>query len=88
MATKKAGGSTSNGRTSLPKYRCVKRYGGEFVTAGSIIVTQCGTRVHAGKNAFVSRNHTVHAAVSGVVGFRRCGPKQRLTAYILPSELE
>lgn len=84
MATKKAGGSTRNGRDSRPKYRGVKCYGGESVTPGRIILTQCGTRVHAGENAFVSRTHTIHAKIAGTVGFKRCGLKQRLTVFVTP----
>lgn len=85
MATKKAGGSTRNGRDSQPKYRCVKRFGGETISAGSIILTQCGTRVHAGENAYVSRNYSIHAKVDGTVSFKRCGIKNRLTVFVAPT---
>lgn len=85
MATKKAGGSTRNGRDSQPKYRCVKRYGGESVTAGSIIVTQCGTLANAGENTYVSRTHTIHAKVNGTVSFKVCGRKKRLTVFVTPT---
>ena len=86
MATKKAGGSTRNGRDSRPKYRGVKCFGGESVKAGQIILTQSGTRVHAGENAYVSRTHTIHAGTAGKVLFKVYGPKKRLTVFIIPVE--
>ena len=84
MATKKAGGSTRNGRDSRPKYRGVKCYGGESVLPGQIILTQSGTRVHAGDNAYVSRTHTIHARTKGTVLFKHHGVKQRLTIFVVP----
>lgn len=70
MASKKAGGSTKNGRDSNPKMLGVKRFGGEKVTAGSIIVRQRGTRFHAGVNVGVGRDHTLYALTEGVVKFQ------------------
>ena len=67
MAHKKAGGSTRNGRDSNPKYLGVKRYGGESVLAGNIIVRQRGTRFHAGANVGVGRDHTLFALADGTV---------------------
>ena len=69
MAHKKSGGSTSNGRDSNSKRLGVKRYSGQTVTAGTIIVRQRGTRVHAGENVGVGRDHTLWAKVDGVVEF-------------------
>ena len=69
MATKKAGGSSRNGRDSNPKYLGVKRYGGEQVTAGSIIVRQRGTKFHAGAEVGMGRDHTLFALRDGQVRF-------------------
>jgi len=78
MAHKKAGGSTRNGRDSNPKYLGVKRYGGESVLAGNIIVRQRGTRVHAGDNVGVGRDHTLFALKDGKVKFQHKGlPKRK-----------
>lgn len=71
MAHKKGGGSTNNGRDSNPKYLGVKKYGGEAVVAGNIIIRQRGTRVHAGVNVGVGRDHTLFALADGVVSFER-----------------
>ncbi|KTC78034.1 50S ribosomal protein L27 [Legionella brunensis] len=77
MAHKKAGGSTRNGRDSNPKYLGVKRYGGQVVNAGEIIVRQRGTRFHAGENVGCGRDHTLYALVAGVVQFSVKGAKNR-----------
>ncbi len=69
MAHKKAGGSTRNGRDSNPNYLGVKRYGGEAVEAGNIIVRQRGTRFHAGPNVGVGKDHTLFALADGKVRF-------------------
>ena len=69
MAHKKAGGSSRNGRDSNPKYLGVKRYGGQIVNAGSIIVRQRGTRFRAGLNVGVGRDHTLFAKLNGQVKF-------------------
>ena len=69
MAHKKGQGSTRNGRDSNPQYLGVKRYGGQLVTAGSIIVRQRGTRFHAGRNVGQGRDYTLFALCDGVVEF-------------------
>ncbi|BCG62503.1 MAG: large subunit ribosomal protein L27 [Methyloprofundus sp.] len=77
MAHKKAGGSTKNGRDSNAKRLGVKRYGGETVNAGSIIVRQRGTRFHAGTNVGCGKDHTLFATVDGQVLFEVKGSKNR-----------
>lgn len=69
MAHKKAGGSTNNGRDSNPKMRGVKRYGGEQVVPGNIIVRQKGTKFHAGEGVKMGRDFTLFATVEGKVQF-------------------
>lgn len=69
MASKKAGGSTRNGRDSNPKMRGVKRYGGELVKAGNILVRQVGTVFHPGKNVGLGRDYTLFSLVEGIVKF-------------------
>lgn len=77
MAHKKGVGSSRNGRDSNPKYLGVKKYGGERVVAGNILVRQRGTRVHPGRNVGLGRDHTLFALTDGVVRFqtRRGGRK-------------
>lgn len=77
MAHKKAGGSTCNGRDSQAKRLGVKRFGGESVSAGSIIIRQRGTKFHAGNNVGCGRDHTLFALVDGKVKFEIKGPKNR-----------
>lgn len=77
MAHKKAGGSTRNGRDSQSKRLGVKRFGGELVSAGSIIIRQRGTQVHAGVNCGVGTDHTLFAKVDGHVKFVTRGPHSR-----------
>ena len=77
MAHKKAGGSSRNGRDSESKRLGVKRYGGELVTAGNIIVRQRGTKFHPGTNMGLGRDHTLFALNDGVVKFETKGPKNR-----------
>lgn len=77
MAHKKAGGSSRNGRDSESKRLGVKRYGGQVVSAGSIIVRQRGTLFHAGDNVGCGRDHTLFATVDGKVAFEVKGPKKR-----------
>ncbi|MDD4097212.1 MAG: 50S ribosomal protein L27 [Lentisphaeria bacterium] len=69
MAHKKGQSSSRNGRDSNPKYRGVKVYGGQSVTAGSIIVRQCGTKFHPGRNVGLGRDFTIFALCDGVVEF-------------------
>ncbi len=71
MAHKKAGGSSKNGRDSNPKMLGVKRYGGQVVKTGEILVRQRGTKFHAGKNVGLGRDYTIYALVDGVVTFER-----------------
>ena len=75
MAQKKAGGSTRNGRDSNPKYLGVKRFGGQNVLAGEILVRQRGTKFHPGNNVGVGRDHTLFALIPGLVRFQRKGLK-------------
>jgi len=77
MAHKKAGGSTRNGRDSNPKYLGVKRFGGEAVEAGNILVRQRGTRFHAGDNVGIGRDHTLFALSEGTVKFSTKGSLKR-----------
>jgi large subunit ribosomal protein L27 len=77
MAHKKAGGSTRNGRDSNPKMLGVKKYGGEQVLAGNIIVRQRGTHFHPGKNVGLGKDHTIFAKAHGQVIFYQKGPKNR-----------
>lgn len=69
MAHKKAGGSTKNGRDSNPKYRGIKRYDGQVVSAGEILVRQVGQTWKAGKNVYLGKDYTVHAKIDGIVRF-------------------
>lgn len=87
MATKKAGGSTRNGRDSKPKYLGVKRSGGQLVGAGEILVRQRGTRFHAGEGVGLGRDHTLYARVTGFVKFITKGSKNRKYVTIDPIEL-
>ena len=73
MAHKKGVGSSRNGRDSNPQYRGVKKFGGEFVRAGGIIIRQCGTKVHPGKNVGLGRDYTIWALVDGKVRFDKGG---------------
>jgi len=83
MAHKKGQGSTRNGRDSLPKMRGVKRFAGEAVPAGSILVRQVGTKFHAGTNVGVGRDFTLFALVTGTVAFERHG-KSRMRVAVYP----
>ena len=69
MAHKKGGGSTKNGRDSQSQRRGVKRFGGEFVEAGNIIVRQCGTKFHAGANVGLGNDYTIYSLIAGQVKF-------------------
>ncbi len=82
MASKKAGGSTKNGRDSNPKMRGVKRFGGQAVKAGSILVRQVGTVFHPGKNVSVGRDFTLFSLIDGVVKFEHKDRKrQKVSVY-------
>ncbi|MEE9426472.1 MAG: 50S ribosomal protein L27 [Methylococcales bacterium] len=80
MAHKKAGGSSRNGRDSESKRLGVKRYGGQVVKAGNIIVRQRGTKFHPGMNVGLGKDHTLFATVDGTVQFAVKGPRNR--AYV------
>jgi large subunit ribosomal protein L27 len=88
MAHKKAGGSTRNGRDSNPKFLGVKRFGGQFVNAGEIIVRQRGTRFHPGFGVGCGRDHTLYALVSGLVQFKTKGKHNRKYVAILAEQKE
>ena len=85
MAHKKAGGSTRNGRDSESKRLGVKKFGGELVKAGNIIVRQRGTKFHAGDNMGMGRDHTLFAKADGHVNFTISGPRKRRTVNIIPA---
>ena len=85
MAQKKGGGSTRNGRDSKPKMLGVKTFGGERITAGSIIVRQRGTRFHPGTNVGLGKDHTLFALVDGQVQFAVKGSLSRHTVSVLPA---
>ena len=79
MAHKQGQGSCKNGRDSNPKSRGVKRYGGQAVRAGTIIVRQCGTKFKPGKNVGLGRDHTLYALADGVVKFE---PRRRVSVVV------
>ena len=85
MAQKKGGGSTRNGRDSQPKMLGVKAFGGELITAGSIIVRQRGTRFHPGTNVGVGKDHTLFALVDGHVKFAVKGSLNKSTVSVVPA---
>jgi len=86
MAHKKAGGSTNNGRDSKSKRLGVKKYGGESVTSGAIIIRQRGTRIHPGTNVGLGRDHTIFAKTDGLVKFEWVAKgKRRVSVY--PAEI-
>ncbi|MBI5047885.1 MAG: 50S ribosomal protein L27 [Deltaproteobacteria bacterium] len=82
MAHKKAGGSSRNGRDSNGQRRGVKRYGGQFVSAGSILVRQVGTKIYPGQNVGLGKDYTLYAKVEGVVKYEDRGNKKQVN--ILP----
>ena len=84
MAQKKGGGSTRNGRDSKPKMLGVKAFGGELISAGSIIVRQRGTKFHAGSNVGIGKDHTLFALKTGKVVFAIKGEKKHRTVSIQP----
>jgi large subunit ribosomal protein L27 len=85
MAHKKACGSSRNGRDSQAKRLGVKRYGGQLVSAGSILVRQRGTRIHAGDNVGIGRDHTLFAKVTGHVKFGLRGPEAKHIVSVIPA---
>lgn len=86
MAHKKGQGSTRNGRDSLPKMRGVKRFGGESVLAGTILVRQVGTKYHPGANVGIGKDFTLFALINGEVKFERQGKdRMRVAVYAAPA---
>ncbi len=82
FAHKKGVGSSKNGRDSNPKYRGIKRYDGQLVTAGSIIVRQKGTKIHVGNNIGMGRDFTLYALIDGYVKFERLGrDRKKVSIY-------
>jgi large subunit ribosomal protein L27 len=86
MAHKKAGGSTRNGRDSNPKFLGVKRYGGQVVRAGNILVRQRGTKFHPGNFVGIGKDDTLFAKIDGIVKFSVSGKNQKSCVHILPTE--
>lgn len=86
MAHKKAGGSTRNGRDSESKRLGVKKFGGQQVKAGNIIVRQRGNSFHAGSNVGTGRDYTLYASMDGVVDFAVKGPRNRKFISIVPAD--
>lgn len=87
MAHKKGVGSTRNGRDSNPKMRGIKRYGGEHVLPGMILVRQCGTKIKPGKNVGLGRDYTIYAKVEGTVFFQPYSRNQKMVS-VVPQEQE
>jgi len=85
MAQKKGGGSTRNGRDSQPKMLGVKAFGGELITAGSIIVRQRGTKFHPGTNVGLGKDHTLFALVDGHVKFGIKGAQNKHMVNVIPA---
>ncbi len=82
MAHKKAGGSSKNGRDSNAQHRGVKRFGGNQVKAGNILVRQLGTRIHPGQNVGMGRDYTLFAKIDGIVSYEREGrSRKRVCVY-------
>ena len=84
MAHKKAGGSSKNGRDSNSKRLGVKRFGGQIVKAGEILIRQRGTNTHPGLNVGIGKDDTLFAKAAGMVHFSYKGPKKRKTANVIP----
>ncbi|MBW2428926.1 MAG: 50S ribosomal protein L27 [Deltaproteobacteria bacterium] len=82
MAHKKAGGSSKNGRDSNAQRRGVKRYGGQTVRAGNILVRQLGTRIHPGENVGMGKDYTLFAKIDGTVSYERMGrDRKKVSVY-------
>lgn len=84
MAHKKAGGSTRNGRDSNPNYLGVKKFGGQVVIPGNIIIRQRGTKFHSGVGTGIGRDHTIYAVAEGKVVFKTQGPHKRQFVCVEP----
>jgi large subunit ribosomal protein L27 len=83
MAHKKGGGSTKNGRDSNAQRRGIKKFGGEFVSAGNILVRQCGTKYHPGNNVGLGKDYTIFSLIDGNVKFERMN-RERLMISVYP----
>ena len=82
MSHKKAGGSSRNGRDSAGQRRGVKKYGGQKVAAGNILVRQRGTKIHPGNNVGIGRDYTIFAKIDGIVAFERLGKdRKKVSVY-------
>ena len=87
MAHKKGVGSSRNGRDSNPQYRGVKKFGGEQVRAGNILVRQCGTKFHPGRNVGLGRDYTIYSLIDGVVKFEHKDRRRyRISVYPFATE--
>jgi large subunit ribosomal protein L27 len=86
MAHKKGVGSSRNGRDSNPQYRGIKKYGGEAVRAGNIIVRQCGTKVRPGTNVGLGRDYTIYSMIDGFVTFEQYSRTQKMVSVYPASE--
>ena len=87
MAHKKAGGSSRNGRDSNAQRRGVKKYGGQIVRAGNILVRQLGTKIHPGSNVGLGRDYTLFSKIDGVVAYEKFG-RNRKKVSVYPAEAE
>jgi large subunit ribosomal protein L27 len=84
MAHKKAGGSSRNGRDSNGQRRGVKRYGGQIVKAGNVLVRQLGTRIHPGQNVGMGKDFTLFAKIDGIVTYERLGrDRKKVSVYLV-----
>jgi len=82
MAHKKAGGSSKNGRDSAGQRRGVKRFGGQTVKAGNILIRQLGTKIHPGNNVGMGKDYTLYAKIDGIVTFERAGRlRKKVSVY-------
>ncbi|MFO8049192.1 MAG: 50S ribosomal protein L27 [Desulfosudaceae bacterium] len=81
MAHKKAGGSSKNGRDSNAQRRGVKRFGGQRVVAGNILVRQLGTKFHPGENVGLGKDYTLFSKIDGVVAFETKGKRKKVSVY-------
>ena len=88
MAHKKGVGSSRNGRDSKPKMRGVKKYGGQLVKPGMIIVRQCGTKIKPGENVGLGRDYTIYSLIDGYVTFERYSKFQKQVSVYAPSAFE
>lgn len=85
MAHKKGVGSTRNGRDSNPQYRGVKKFGGENVISGNIIVRQCGTKIHPGKNVKMGNDYTIFAVAEGRVEYKTFNKNKKKVSVLVAS---